>query len=116
MSYIHRLLLAALFASFGEAQSASSVTLTPASNPSEYGSPLTLTAMVSPGATGRVTFYDGTAVLGVSQLAAGSATFTTSLLPSGTRQLHAHYSGDTSFKPSNSAVLAQTVAAQASLG
>ncbi len=116
MPSIHRLCLTVLLAAFAEAKSVSSVTLASAYNPSNYGHAVTLTAVVTSGATGRVTFYDGTSVLGVSTLAAGQATFTTVLLPSGTRYLHAHYSGDAAYAPSYSTALAQTVIARASLG
>jgi hypothetical protein len=93
MSNIHPLLLTVLLAGFAEAQSSSSVLLVPSLNPSNFGRAVTLTASVTPGATGKVTFYDGTTVLGTSSLNAGQATFTTVLLPSGTRYLRAHYSG-----------------------
>ncbi len=49
--------------------------LAAAPNPSTFGQPVTLTATVSPSAaTGQVTFYDGTTVLGVGTLAGGTAT------------------------------------------
>jgi large repetitive protein len=116
MRNIHLFLVTVLLAGFAEAQSSSSVTLAPSLNPSNYGRAVTLTASVTPGATGKVTFYDGTTVVGTSNLNAGQAIFTTVLLPSGTRYLRAHYSGDSAYNPGNSAVVAQTVLAQPSLG
>jgi hypothetical protein len=49
----------------GSAQTASSVSLTSSSNPANYGQIVTLTAAETSGATGKVTFYDGTTVLAV---------------------------------------------------
>ena len=67
-------------------------------------------------ATGKVTFYDGTTVLGVATLAGGHAVLNTHFVASGARRLHAHYSGDSTYAPSNSAVVLQTVNAGVSLG
>src|SRR5262249_32101689 len=75
-----------------QAQIASSVTLTPGANPTNYGQLVTLTASVTAGATGKVTFYDGVSILGTSAISAGQAVFATALLPSGIRSVHAHYS------------------------
>jgi hypothetical protein len=107
---------AVLLTAFADAQATSSVALTPSQNPSNFGLVVTLTAAVTPGATGKVTFYDGVNVLGTSTIAASQATFTSVLLPSGTRYLRAHYEGDSTYAPSNSAVVTQTVMAQPSLG
>jgi hypothetical protein len=92
--------------------SPSTVTLVSPANPSPYGQPLTLAASVAPNsATGKVTFYDGTTVLGTAALANGQATFTTNLLATGARSLKAHYSGDTNVAPGTSTVLSQQVGA-----
>ncbi len=72
---------------------------------------MTFTATVTAGATGKVTFYDGSAVLGISSVASGQAKFTTSLLLAGTHNLHAHYSGDGTFLSNNSGPLTQLVTA-----
>jgi hypothetical protein len=116
MRKVRLLLVTVILAVCAAAQAPSAVILTPGQNPSPYGQAVTLTATVTPGATGKVTFYDGSTVLGTRSLNAGQATFTTVLLPSGTRYLRAHYSGDSAYNPSNSAVMAQTVLAQPSLG
>jgi len=58
----------ALLTLSAEAQTASSVSLVPSANPSTLGQQVTLTAAVTSGATGKVTFYDGTTVLGTSIL------------------------------------------------
>jgi hypothetical protein len=75
-----------------------------------------LTATVTSGATGKVTFYDGTTILGVGTISGIQASLSTVMLASGTRLLRAHYSGDTNYAASNSANLPQTVTAGASLG
>jgi hypothetical protein len=54
----------------------SSLTLSSSSNPSTYGQSVSLTATASPPlASGTVTFYEGTSVLGIARIASGSAIF-----------------------------------------
>ena len=92
---------------------ASTTTLAPAPNPSAFGAPVTLTATVSPSsATGQVTFYDGTTVLGVGTLFGGVATLSTISLPAGSRSLRAYYVGDANYAASTSGWVTQTVNAQ----
>jgi Bacterial Ig-like domain (group 3) len=98
------------------AQTASSVSLNSLSNPSNYGQSVTLVATVTSGATGKVTCYDGTTVQGVSAVSAGSASLFTMFLPSGNNSLHAHYSGDSTYSPSNSSAVTQSVVEGTSLG
>jgi uncharacterized repeat protein (TIGR01451 family) len=68
------------------------------------------------GATGKVTFYDGTTVLGISTISGAQATLITTLLASGTRSLRAYYAGSATYAASTSASISQTVIAGASLG
>ncbi len=100
---------------------ATTTTLTANPNPSAFGSPVTLTATVSAAAApGKVYFYDGVTVIGVSTLSSGTATLRTNLLAAGTRSLHAYYGGgqvstgflNTIYNPSTSPTLAQTVRTQ----
>ncbi len=56
-----------------------------------------------------MTFYNGSNSLGTGSVSGGVATFTTSSLAVGTDSIKAIYGGDTNFKTSTSAVLAQTV-------
>jgi Big-like domain-containing protein len=67
-------------------------------NPSTYGQPVMLTATVNSaapgGATGKVTFKNGTTTLGIAMLSAGTASLTTTKLPVGTLSLTAGYGGD----------------------
>ena len=88
----------------------SSIAIGGSPNPSVYGLPVTLTAVVSPSAaTGQVTFYDGAAVVGTANLTGGAATLTTTLLASGSRSLRAYYSGDANYSPATSSAAALTV-------
>ena len=74
-------------------------TLTSSPNPSKKGQPVTLAASVSSGApsgaTGSVTFRNGSTQLGKATLSAGTAVLTTTKLPVGTLTIEADYSGDT---------------------
>lgn len=77
-------------------------------------SPVTMVATVKPasGATlpgGTVTFMIGSMLLGTAQLASGTASFTTSVLPAGTDVITAAYAGTSSFNGSNSAGLSVSV-------
>jgi hypothetical protein len=84
--------------------------LTSSANPSVLGHAITLTASVSPSpATGKVTFYDGVAVLETEAVSNGRATLSSTLLASGLRSLRAYYLGDETYAPSTSASFAQTV-------
>jgi Bacterial Ig-like domain (group 3)/FG-GAP-like repeat/FG-GAP repeat len=85
-------------------------TLTSSPNPSVLGQSVGLTASVSAG-TGKVTFFDGTTILGIARLSGGLANLSIALLPVGTRQLRAQYDGDSTYGPSMSAVLQQSVTA-----
>jgi hypothetical protein len=76
-----------------------------------FGQPVTLTATVAPaGATGSVTFMDGTATLGTQTLSNGTATLTTSGLSGGSHSLSAVYGGDSKFATSTSPAVTETVA------
>ena len=98
------------------AQSASSVSLNSFPNPSSYGQVVTLVATVTSGATGKVTFYDGTTILGVGAISGSSASLSAILLPAGANSLRAHYSGDSAYAPSNSSPVPQSVVEGTSLG
>jgi len=79
-------------------------------NPATYGSTITFTATVSPGAaTGNVTFRDGVTVLGTSALSAGVATLNVSTLAAGVHSITAEYLGDSTYSASTSSALSQTV-------
>src|SRR5882724_4557611 len=102
------LLLLAALAHLSLAQT--TVTLATSSNPSIFGAPVVLTATVAPtDATGRVTFYDGVAVLGVAPISSGTASLSTVLLPSGIRRVKAYYGGDVGHTASASNIVTQSV-------
>jgi hypothetical protein len=85
-------------------------TLVSSLSPSTYAQNVTLGATVSPApGSGTVTFEASGMVLGTKTLANGQAALTVNTLPTGTTSLKAYYSGGSSFAPSTSAALPQTV-------
>ncbi len=95
----------------------SSLTLSVSPVPSTLGGTVVFTATVSPSlATGKVTFYDGTLVLGTAVVTGGTATFHTSLLTGGSHTLVAHYDGDASYLPVLSNTVTETVEVNAGGG
>ena len=90
-------------------------------NPSVFGAQVALTATVTSSSTptsGNVTFYDGLNILGIAPVnASGVATLKTILLGNGARSLTARYDGvSTTYAPSVSAAVSQTVNAAAADG
>ena len=76
------------------------------------GASVTLTAMVAPSAaSGTVTFYSGTTVLGSTALSSGTAALSTSFSSAQTASVIAVYSGDSSYGGSTSSALNITVSA-----
>ena len=82
------------------------LTVTPAN--STYGSPVGLTATVSPATlpgpstpTGVVTFYNGASAIGTGTLAGGVASLTPASLPGGSYNLTCMYSGSSIYSASN---------------
>src|SRR5207302_2543501 len=72
------------------AKTAITVTLASSANPSAPNQPVTLSATAHAGAPGFVTFLDGTTVLGTGTVtAAGVATFTPTVLASGSHPITA---------------------------
>ncbi len=91
-------------------------TLTPSVTSATSGTSITLTATVSPsGATGTITFYDGTTSLGTATLASGSASIATTTLSVGTHSVTAAYGGDTSYTSSTSSAVSVTVSAASTI-
>lgn len=77
---------------------------------SQLSQPVTLTATVTPvSATGKVTFYDETAILGSATLTNGTAVLSTIGIGYGTRHLKARYVGDANNASSLSAAVVETV-------
>jgi hypothetical protein len=87
----------------------STTTLTSALNPSTFGSGVTLTATVTSGATGTVTFKDGSTSLGNVTLGHSSGSLLVSSFGVGSHVLIAVYGGDNSYLTSTSSTLTQVV-------
>lgn len=93
---------------------ATSTSLTSSLNPSVVGQAITFRARVtsSAGAPANgetITFHSGASILGTGTLSAGVASFTTSALAAGVYSITASYPGDSTFTPSTSGTLKQTV-------
>ncbi len=78
---------------------------------STLGQAVTFTASVSGATSGKVTFRDGVILLGGAPLVGGQATFTTSLLPAGSRSLSASFEADSTHAISGSVPRPFTVSA-----
>jgi hypothetical protein len=93
----------------GIGRAISTTTLVSSLNPANYGQRVSLFVNVSPAtATGTVTFYDGSAVLGTAPLGDG-AQLDTSALPVGSHSLYAIYGGDDNVAGSTSATLIEQI-------
>jgi len=96
-------------------QDGTTTSIKSSANPSVVGQKVTFTATVTasaPGSgtpTGKVTFWDGSKILGSGTLSGGIASYVTSMLSAGTHLITAVYSGDIDFKTSTSPVLDQRV-------
>jgi Bacterial Ig-like domain (group 3)/Purple acid Phosphatase, N-terminal domain len=86
------------------------VILSSSLNPSDFGQMVKFTATVSSsGATGSVTFYDGSTSLGTATLSGGIAFVTTSSLTVGLHNITAVYGGNTTYASSTSNTVIQKV-------
>jgi hypothetical protein len=75
-----------------------------------YGGRPVLTAQLTPsGATGTVTFREGSRVLGTSTVRSGKATLWAPVLSRGTHRVTATYSGSKAYNPSTSGSVTLTV-------
>ncbi|MDR3639531.1 MAG: MBG domain-containing protein, partial [Isosphaeraceae bacterium] len=94
---------------------ATTTTLQASTAISTYGQKVTFTATVNGPlglvqfATGSVTFYDGSVVLGTSTVSGGTATLSTTTLAAGTVEMSATYNGDVLDEASDSAALPQMI-------
>jgi hypothetical protein len=96
--------------------SPSTTTLVAGPSSPQYGDPVTLTATVTSGATGAVSFYDGSVLLGTGTVSNGVATLTTTTLGAGTHSITATYNGDATYASSQSAPATVTVAKKTAPG
>jgi hypothetical protein len=95
-------------------KAATSTNLSSNLNPSTYGQAVSFTATVTsslgaPANGELVTFRMGSTVLGTATLTGGAATFTTSTLGAGIRNVKAIYNGDSSLSPSTSPAVSETI-------
>ncbi len=90
-------------------KTAPTVTVTSSVNPSTVNQPVTFTATAPTGATGTITFLDGSTILGTGTLTNGQAALTTSTLIVGSHTITVSYSGDTNNNPATSVPLTQIV-------
>jgi hypothetical protein len=93
---------------------ATTTVVTSSLNPAPPGVPVTFTATVTPaftkGAlTGRVSFYDGTTLLGSGSLSQGKATLSKSSLTLGSHSITTRYAGGGNYLPSTSPILIQLI-------
>lgn len=89
-------------------------TLSSSTNPATFGQQVTLTANIaiatgSGVASGTVSFFDGSNVIGTAVVSSGVATLSTSSMSVGSHTLTASYSGNDNFGSSTSAALTQTI-------
>ena len=96
--------------------SASTTTLAASPNSSQYGDPVTLTATVTSGATGAVSFYDSSVFLGEGTVTGGVATLITTTLNAATHTITAIYNGDATYASSTSGSATVTVAKKTAAG
>ncbi len=78
-------------------------------NPATQGSPVTLTMTVPASATGTVTFYDGTTILGTGTVVNGAATLTVTNLAAGSHSITAAYGGDANHTAATSPAMSLTI-------
>jgi hypothetical protein len=85
------------------------VSLTTSSSTVSYGSPVTLTAVVPPQATGTVVFSDSETPIGEAVVVGGTAMFSTAALAAGQHSISAIYLGDSTYSAATSALVTQIV-------
>jgi hypothetical protein len=101
-------------ASSSPTTAATGVTLTGNPNPGIAGQSVILTATVTsatatPAITGKVSFLQGSAVIGSSTVSNGTASISAAFTASGSLSLTAVYSGDTNYSPSTSPVYTEVI-------
>jgi len=83
--------------SFSVGKGTATVAVTTTLNPSIFGDAVTFTATVTSGATGTVTFADGSTTLATVSLSGSVASFTTPTLSAGAHTITATYNGNANF-------------------
>ena len=85
------------------------MTVSSSSTLSNYGAAIALTATVSSGPIGTVTFFDGATSLGTATLQGTAATFTSSTLSVGVHSITASWAGNSNLNAVTSSAITQTV-------
>jgi hypothetical protein len=88
------------------------ITLSTSANPVFKTYPVSFAASLPSYAsteTGTMTFYDGEALIGATQVVGGSATLTTTALAAGPHNITAAYSGDNNYGPGTSGTVTENV-------
>jgi hypothetical protein len=96
--------------------SPTATTLSVSPTVAQYGDPITLIANTANAATGTVSFYDGSALLGQATVTDGVATLTTVTLDAATHSITAVYNGDATYASSTSGPATITVAKKTAPG
>ncbi len=89
----------------------SSIQLNASPTSTSYGSGVTLTSTIPSSATGTITFFDGPVPIGTATSSAGTASLSGVVLPTGTHNVSAAYSGDTTYAASSSSIDPVTITA-----
>jgi hypothetical protein len=89
--------------------SAPTLIVTTSGSPSSYGSAVAVTATISSGPTGAVTFYDASTAIGTGTLNGTTATLTTSSLTAGSHTITANWPGNSSYSAVTSSAITQVV-------
>ncbi len=82
-------------------------------NPSAVGQTVTFTIGINPAATGTVQIQDGSTIIAMVPINAGSAAYSTSTLSLGAHTITAIYNGDGNYVPTQSSYFIQAVNAKA---
>jgi hypothetical protein len=85
------------------------MTVVSSGSPSTYGSAVALTATISSGPTGAVTFYDASTAIGTGTINGTTATFKTSSLTAGSHTITANWPGNSSYSAVTSSAITQVV-------
>ena len=101
---------AAIAVNAGGTLDAASLTLNASPNPAMFGERITLTANVVPStATGKITFYDGSVVLGTAAISGGQASLSVAIAATGNRTLLARYLGDAQNSSATSPAVSESI-------
>jgi RHS repeat-associated protein len=85
------------------------LTVASSSSPSTYAGSVTLTATISSGPTGTVTFYDSGTSIGTGTISGATATLATTALAVGAHTITAGWAGNTNYSSVTSSAITQTV-------